>query len=396
VTSRRCNVADEDRAEQGIPLENMETSGMRNRLGSSQASASANASPESPSTASGESGTLTPGSEDNSENQAGEHSFVKATWRRLSNGFGTGLFGMSAEEQEKLNQKRGYHNFIQEKIDEYPEGFPRLSAFVNSDDDFAMCRSFKLCHIRLLLHLQVEITIMEKELFELDKKDEANPAMEYRRRTTKHKEHWDSEQRELRKELTAKIMEYDELVRKHVFMQSLGPPPERNHRSYFNWIWKRKPLGTGYYDYIYHASDFVKTSGTKSNYFEDLIRDHMAWWRGSPIRTFMKIKEEVKPTSDTSITFYSPLLLRRLGQLLLVSTLMGVLLIPVFLLFLVPMSRLNMAVTSSSFIFLFILIMSIIAEGRIYEIFVGTATYAAILIMFLGNISSASAGGGPN
>ncbi len=73
-----------------------------------------------------------------------------------------------------------------------------------------MCRGFKYCHHRLLVHLQVEITVLEKELLELDKKDEANPAMQYRRRTTKHKEHWDSELRELRKELTAKLMEYGE------------------------------------------------------------------------------------------------------------------------------------------------------------------------------------------
>jgi hypothetical protein len=75
VASKRNGVADDNRAEQGMPLENMETSGMRNRLGSGQASASANDNPESPSTASGESGTLTPRSEDNSESQG--KSFVE-------------------------------------------------------------------------------------------------------------------------------------------------------------------------------------------------------------------------------------------------------------------------------------------------------------------------------
>ena len=76
----------------------------------------------------------------------------------------------------------------------------------------------------------------------------------------------------------------DEIVQKHIFLQSLGPPPERNHRSYFKWIRSKKPLGKGYYDYIYHATDFVKTSGTNSNYFEELIRGHIDQWRGSPIR----------------------------------------------------------------------------------------------------------------
>jgi hypothetical protein len=70
TTSRRYNVADENSAEQGLPLENMESFGMRNRLGTDQASGSSNENPDSPTaTTSGESGTLTPGSDENSDNQ---------------------------------------------------------------------------------------------------------------------------------------------------------------------------------------------------------------------------------------------------------------------------------------------------------------------------------------
>jgi hypothetical protein len=95
-------------------------------------------------------------------------------------------------------------------VDEYPDGFPRLTAFVNSDDDFAMCRSFKYCHNRVLLHLQVEITELEKAIFDLDKKDEENPAVQYRRRSTKHKEGSNNELRALMNELKAKLKEYGE------------------------------------------------------------------------------------------------------------------------------------------------------------------------------------------
>ncbi len=79
-------------------------------------------------------------------------------------------------------------------------------------------------------------------------------------------------------------MRVDEIAQNFSFMKSLGPPLERNHRSYFNWIWRKKPLGKGYDDYIYHASDFVSLTGKDSNYFEELIRRHITWWRGSPIR----------------------------------------------------------------------------------------------------------------
>ncbi len=71
--TKRCIVADVNRAEQGIPLEEMDDSGLRSRLASGQASGqvsgSANDTPDSPSTTSGSSGTITTGSDDNSETQ---------------------------------------------------------------------------------------------------------------------------------------------------------------------------------------------------------------------------------------------------------------------------------------------------------------------------------------
>ena len=88
----------------------------------------------------------------------------------------------------------------------------------------------------------------------------------------------------------------------------------------------------------------------------------------------MKTKEDNKPTLDKTVSYYSSSKLHGVVQVLMVSTIMGVLLIPVFLLFLVPMSRLMMAFTSTIFIFLFAIIMTVVAEGRTYEVFVGTAT----------------------
>jgi hypothetical protein len=47
-------------------------------------------------------------------------------------------------------------------------------------------------------------------MYELDKKDEANPAMKYRRISTKHKENADTTQTELMSELKAKLKEFGE------------------------------------------------------------------------------------------------------------------------------------------------------------------------------------------
>jgi hypothetical protein len=97
-------------------------------------------------------------------------------------------------------------------VDEYPEGFPQLAALISCDDDLAMHRSFKYCHNRVLLQLEVQITELEKDLFELDKKDNADPDMEYRLKTTEHEQGWNTEQLELFEKLKAKLKEYGELT----------------------------------------------------------------------------------------------------------------------------------------------------------------------------------------
>ena len=71
---------------------------------------------------------------------------------------------------------------------------------------------------------------------------------------------------------------------------------------------------------------------------------------------------------------YSPPKIGSIVQTLVISTVTGTLLVPVLLLFLVKMSNLMIAFMSAGFIFLFTIILTVVAQGRIYEIFVGSAT----------------------
>jgi hypothetical protein len=95
-------------------------------------------------------------------------------------------------------------------VDEYPKGFPQLAALISCDDSLSMHRSFKYCHSRGLLHLEVQITELEKELYKLDREDAANPDMTYRLRSTKHEKGWDAAQADLIDKLMAKLKEYGE------------------------------------------------------------------------------------------------------------------------------------------------------------------------------------------
>jgi hypothetical protein len=95
-------------------------------------------------------------------------------------------------------------------VEEYPEGFPKLAAFISCDDSLAMHRAFKYCHNRVLLHLEVEIMEIQKQLHNLDKEDAADPDREHRLRWTEHDEGWDAAQVKLITTLKSKLKEYGE------------------------------------------------------------------------------------------------------------------------------------------------------------------------------------------
>jgi hypothetical protein len=57
-----------------------------------------------------------------------------------------------------------------------PKGYPRLAAFLDSDENFMLYRRFGFLQARLLLYKQDELREMEKELDRLDRIDEKKNA----------------------------------------------------------------------------------------------------------------------------------------------------------------------------------------------------------------------------
>ncbi len=94
-------------------------------------------------------------------------------------------------------------------VDDYPDGWPRVAAFLNSADNFQIFRRFSYAHSRLLTNLMAKITTLEKRLLELDEKDaEVGSETYYRLRTTEYQEGWDAKKQELMDKLKAEILAY--------------------------------------------------------------------------------------------------------------------------------------------------------------------------------------------
>jgi hypothetical protein len=88
-------------------------------------------------------------------------------------------------------------------VENHPEGFPRIAAYINSSDDSVLHRRFGNLHARVLLYREVELTDLETQLAKLDKKDNENEKDEWRIAHSIH--HDNGRQNEERKALVEKI-----------------------------------------------------------------------------------------------------------------------------------------------------------------------------------------------
>ena len=56
-------------------------------------------------------------------------------------------------------------------VDDHPRGYPKLAAFMSSDDNFLVCRKYSFLRSRVLLYRQDELSKLEDTLVALDQED---------------------------------------------------------------------------------------------------------------------------------------------------------------------------------------------------------------------------------
>lgn len=69
-------------------------------------------------------------------------------------------------------------------VDDHPIGYPQLAAFVDSDENFLMCRRFGFLHSRVLLYRQDELSYLEKNLIDMDELDKQELPLALKSRKT--------------------------------------------------------------------------------------------------------------------------------------------------------------------------------------------------------------------
>lgn len=163
-------------------------------------------------------------------------------------------------------------------VEECPEGYPRLAAFLSSESSFSLYRSFSYAHSRVLLDLQAQVVQLERELEQLDLFDSQNSDTVKRRLGSKAqddrrpRDDGERPRAEVLRELRERLSEYDELLVKARELQSFQRPSARDYRSVRTWFYNMEPLVEKESQFIYRKEDVISLrSGREWSTFDGWI-----------------------------------------------------------------------------------------------------------------------------
>ncbi|EPE24173.1 hypothetical protein GLAREA_08023 [Glarea lozoyensis ATCC 20868] len=287
--------------------------------------------------------------------------------------------------------KAGYDKFRLDSFDKYPDGWPRVTAFADSCDSFSNFRRFSYWHTRLLFLRMSSITELEREIAALDKRDsEGGPENDHRLKNRYYRDDPNDPKRIAEDKMEEELIKYDALLLNHEKLKNMRPTPAQDHDSLFKFFYSNKPLDTEEFDFINEPTDWISVVKHQRQIFEELVKEKLSQWPKSFLMRFCSSSNSVlSSTADEKAVYINSTKVAALSKLMLVFFTLALLLCPVILFLLTSMSRCAMALVVLIFVFIFSSGMSALAEVTVQEIFIGSSTYCAVLVTFLGNLQQA-------
>lgn len=205
--------------------------------------------------------------------------------------------------------------------EDYPNGYPRVAAFIDSSHSFSIFRSFSYGYTRMLLLHESSLEEKFQKLAALDKED--GETKNWRLRSRYHEDGLDTTRLELQESIEKELLIYGmnddlfflsqldlpqiwdvahmfmvlgKLMRQLKEMKSMSPAPARDHDSVFKYMYANKPLGEGEGDWIFHYKDFVSLVPPRRSYFEQVILRHLDGWPNTIFKVCIITRHEDRYT----------------------------------------------------------------------------------------------------
>ncbi|KAF2234700.1 hypothetical protein EV356DRAFT_141135 [Viridothelium virens] len=165
----------------------------------------------------------------------------------------TKRFRRKPSNQQTEWQEEARRKYMKESrtriLDEWV-GYPHLATFQSSTPKFSLYRGFSYLHGRMLLELQDEVAVLERELDQFDRGDKEGTSSQqlslrsraYDMRESKNLSKGTRTRRDILKEIRTKLVEYDDLLIKAREIAAFRKPSGEDYKSVKQWFFNNKPL----------------------------------------------------------------------------------------------------------------------------------------------------------
>lgn len=290
-------------------------------------------------------------------------------------------------------------------MDEFHTGYPKLAAMEDLDPSFIMARRFGWLHIRLLLHLQDELTVLEAKLQAFDDFDaEADPLRLVSRRRD---DGFDTKRKDLLQTIDGKMAQYGDDSLQATILQSTGSlsstdelafrinklcmmqkPTERNQNSLYNMLVNTGSQTQGESKWVQYRDDLIALAhDNERSRLNVFVEDAICAVSRTAALALFRTKSQRQRTGreHDHINLVSHERLNAVTSIFITVIATALLLAPTAILHEMPAKGLPQIGVIFGFVLLFALCCAVFTCAKKQEIFMATAAYAAVLVVFLGN-----------
>ncbi|KAI9846331.1 MAG: hypothetical protein M1837_004184 [Sclerophora amabilis] len=297
---------------------------------------------------------------------------------------------LSSLTEDTEAQRSGREEDLEEgrSVEHHPNGYPRVAAFVDSDENFLIYRRFGLLRNRVLLHAQDELADLERKLNQMDKTDERQePAILKSRQRDENQAL--SRRALLLEKIDRKLKEYDDLMIRSEKTYAMKRPSKRNVNSYYHTINNFGALMYADSEFVHHTQDLIHLAPSQEDSWLNGVVEDFFIRLSKPLSQMLFGTAETRgKSSDTYLYYYSKRKLDNLVGLVITLLLIVLLMVPIFLQTSIKESPVMRNVIVLAFTIAFAIVLFVFTHAKRHELFAITAAYCAVLVVFLGTDQS--------
>ncbi|KAF2821076.1 hypothetical protein CC86DRAFT_411384 [Ophiobolus disseminans] len=311
---------------------------------------------------------------------------IKPAERSLSNLFGLSSPVVSANLEDideedladsEMGEKVDVSAMDYQRIDDHPNGYPRFAAFMNSDENFLMCRKYSFLHNRVLLYRQDELRELEQELLDMDKTVHKQDPIKLQCRTREEKVGLEADKCQrgaLINKIDDKLREYNDIVQRTRAFATLQRATERNYTSVRNWVDQSAPLEQNEASTFNKDRDFVSIIDAKEgSWFDGRVENLLSNFGGPITQRLFISKRDRSSTSNKLVRLYSKKRIDVFSRLIITFLAVVLLMAPVIALFSTREDSHIKILIIFLFTMAFSVALSLCTKAKRHEVFAATA-----------------------